>query len=286
MSHVNVANNIGRKFVDTLIHFWQDLLPIPDTEGPNEVYQALWALHDALNDWCLEDGVADDGMYAIWPHGPVATNPWTLINKPTRLLQRAAKYLMETYPEDRGWAIQIGMAAYRFRSAMKRAWLRIKDDYSEPDPFHLWNQYYVSVEQPIISAQVPPIITYPSLPQAVQAPTEFFLRALNAIRAWPSTHGFRTFDTLQRAIWSTSEWPYPVDRRRLYEELLDHDWYAEFYGTRYVLLLEPIVEMISRQPADKKTDLYTKLFETVIDTMDKPHWSKMLALPSVVEGII
>jgi hypothetical protein len=32
--------------------------------------------------------------------------------------------------------------------------------------------------------------------------------------------------------------------------------------------------------------LFTKLFETVIDTMDKPHWAKMLALPLAVEELI
>uniref|UniRef100_A0A6C0AQ07 Uncharacterized protein n=1 Tax=viral metagenome TaxID=1070528 RepID=A0A6C0AQ07_9ZZZZ len=280
MSHVIVANNIGRKFVDSLIHFWQDALPLTSSSA-HEAYNALWALHDALLDWCLEDGEPSIGMYAIWPQGPVTVNPWILVNRPTRLLQKAANYLMETYPEDRGLAIEIGRAAYRFRAAMKKliAIINLED-------VARWNNYYPSVTRIPDPTQVPPIDTFPSLPIAVQAPTDFFLKALDTIRACPAPTSFRAYDTLQRAIWSIKDWPYTVAQRRLYEEMLDHDWYAEFYGTRYVELLEPIVAMICRQPTDRQKDLFTKLFETVIETMDKPHWAKMLALPFAIEELL
>jgi hypothetical protein len=280
MAHIAFAENIGSSIADSLTSLYYDLCPESDDPLSEALHKAQRNLYTALHNWSIDDGNEALCFEALGLRGK--TDIWSLTNGPTKILQKAARYLMETYPDDRGYAIDIGMAAYQVRVATKK-WY----------PWFLANKHTLSYgiikdwppyPGPIPTVAVPVPVPVPEPLPLPDIPTVFITNAIHTITSWPKP-GLGPFNCIIQAIWSRS-WPYPVTQRQVYDAILNHDWSHEVYGTRYILLLDPIVVLIERQPSDKKYALYTKLIETVIETMDQPHWKKVAALPEIVAEFI
>ena len=151
MAHIIVADNLGYSLADSLISLYGDLYPKSDDPLTEALYQAHSDLYTALHNWSIDDGNGSICFEALGLRGKM--DLWSLTNGPTRILQKAAKYLMEKYPDDRDYAIAIGMAAYKLRVATKKwhAWFLVHKDKLGPyGVIKEWPPYPTpSSEQPL-----------------------------------------------------------------------------------------------------------------------------------------
>jgi hypothetical protein len=125
MAHIAFAENLGYTIADELRRLYGDLCPDSNDPLTEAMYRAQSDLYLAMTNWSIDDGNESICFEALRLRGK--TDLWSITNGSTKILQKAARYLMETYPDDRGYAIAIGMAAYKLRLATKKwyAWFLV-----------------------------------------------------------------------------------------------------------------------------------------------------------------
>jgi hypothetical protein len=141
MTHIRLAENLGSSIADSLTSLYYDLCPESDDPLSEALHRAQRNLYTALHNWSIDDGNEGICFEALGLRGKM--DLWSLTNGPTKILQKAARYLMEKYPDDRGYAIDIGMAAYKLRLITKKwyPWFLAHKDKLGPYGVIRWQPY-------------------------------------------------------------------------------------------------------------------------------------------------